>query len=408
MRLAVEILHIAFSGIWANRLRSLLTILGNIVAVMSIIAVVSLIQGTNAVVTDAIVTEVGADTFLVDRHGLVTSQEDVERTRSHPRVTLDDADAVRRFSRHAAAVMAQGQGGGEVRYRDQVLERVSVRGVTRDFIRFPQFSIERGRAITPGEIDRHRNVAVLGWDTADRLFGQAQAIDRLIKIQGVHYRVVGVSEQQGSLFGQSQDEFAIIPLGSFQKLFGSRQSLVLMVRPADPLRMQAAIDEATVALRVERRLKPRDENNFGILTSDTALGIYHDATDGISRVLVGIVALSLVVGGIVIMNIMLMTVTERTWEIGLRKALGARRRDILWQILAEAVILSLLGGAVGVVFGAGIAVAIASFTPVPATVHAWSLALALGVTGLVGLFFGLYPAARAARLDPIVALGRST
>ncbi len=406
MRQTLEMFRIALASVWANKLRSFLTILGNIVAVMSIITVVSLIQGTNAAVTDAIVSQVGSDALVIERTGLVTSFEDEERMRSNPRVTLADATAIRRYSRSAGAIMAQAQRSGDVRYRGEVLESVRIRGVTRDYVDFPTFSAERGRLITPTEIDRNRNVAVLGWDTAERLFGLADPLDRTIKIQGVHFRVVGVSEKVGSTFGRSQDEFVIIPLGSYYRLFGSQQSLDLMVRPTVPDRLQAAIDEATVALRIERRLKPRDESNFGVFTSDTALGIYEDATRGIFTVLVGVVALSLVVGGIVIMNIMLMTVSERTREIGLRKALGARRRDVLWQILAESIILSTLGGIIGTALGSAAGTAVGAATPVPATIHPWSVALAIGMTAVVGLFFGLYPASRAADLDPIAALGR--
>jgi putative ABC transport system permease protein len=208
------------------------------------------------------------------------------------------------------------------------------------------------------------------------------------------------------VLGQSQDEFAVVPLGQFQMMFGSRRQLSLTVKPKDVSQMAAAIDEATVALRGARRLKPKQPDNFGIFTSDTILGIYHSATNGIFAVLVGVVGLSLVVGGIVIMNIMLMVVTERTREIGLRKALGARRSDIMAQMLTESVVLSIFGGVIGTVIGALIAVTIAKFTPIPASVELWSVGLGITITALVGLFFGLYPAMRAARLDPIEALRR--
>jgi putative ABC transport system permease protein len=218
--------------------------------------------------------------------------------------------------------------------------------------------------------------------------------------------VVGVSEQKGSTFGQSQDEFAIIPLGAYQKLFGARQSLGLMVKPTDPSVIDPAKDDAIVALRIQRRLKPSEENNFGIFSSDTILGIYRQATAGIYAVLVGVVALSLVVGGIVIMNIMMMVVTERTREIGLRKALGARREHIIWQILTESIALSTFGGLVGTALGFLLALSIARLTPVPAAIQLWSVGLGVSITALVGLFFGLYPALRAADLDPIEALRR--
>ena len=406
MRRAADLTIIALQAIWANKLRSFLTILGNIVAVGSIIAVVSLIQGVNDEVSGLIVSELGSDSFAIERVGLVISEAEIEATRSNPRISLDDAEAIRRFSTHLGAIMAQARRRGEVRYRDHVLENVQIRGVTSDYLEFPTFTSEQGRLISATEIDRNRGVAVLGFDTADRLFGQADPLERTIKIQGVHFRVVGVSEPTGTTFGRSQDEYVVIPMGRFRKLFGPRPSLILMARPETPEQLQRAMDDATVALRIERRLRPAEDNNFGMFTSDTVLGIYEQATTGIFAVLVGIVALSLVVGGIVIMNIMLMVVSERTREIGLRKALGARKRDLLWQILAESVILSVLGGLVGTALGFSVALILSALTPVPASVHLWSIVLAISMTAIVGVFFGLYPASRAAALDPISALGR--
>ena len=402
-----EMVRIALSAIWANKLRSFLTILGNIVAVTSIITLVSLIQGITEEVRNVILSEVGADAFLVDRRGIIMSEEDMERTRNNPRITLDDADAIRRFASDVTAVMAEGRRSGEVRYRERVLEAASIQGVTEDFVRFSTFNAETGRLMTPAEVRRRRNVTVIGSETANRLFGALDPIDRQVRIRGVPFRVVGVSRPQGSSFGQSQDEFAVIPLGAFQRLFGSRSSLGLRVQPADPAEIDRAIGEATVALRIERRLKATEDDNFGIFTSETALNLFNQATTGIFAVLVGVVGLALVVAGIVIMNIMLMAVSERTREIGLRKALGARRQDILWQMLSESVALSVLGGASGTALGAAAALALDRFAPVPAVVHPWSVILAITMTAAVGLFFGLYPAARAAALDPIDALGRA-
>ena len=405
--LILEMVRIALNAIRTNKLRSLLTILGNVVAITSIVTLVSLIQGITDEVTNVILSEIGADAFAVDRRGLVMSEDDLERTRSNPRITLDDAAAVRRFGSNVGAVMAQAQRSAEVSYREHVLDTVSIQGVTEDFGRFPTFNAEIGRLLTPTEVRRKRNVAILGWDTADRLFPAIDPLDRRIKIRGVPFRVVGVSRPQGSMFGMSQDEFAIIPLGAFQRLFGSRSSLQLRVRPQDSDRVDAAISDTTVALRIERRLKATEDDNFGVLTSDTALSLYNQATAGIYAVLVGVVGLALLVAGIVIMNIMLMAVSERTKEIGLRKALGARRQDILSQMLAESVALSLMGGIAGTALGAGAAMLLDRFAPVPASVQPWSVILALTLTAVVGLFFGLYPAARAAALDPIDALGRA-
>jgi putative ABC transport system permease protein len=284
---------------------------------------------------------------------------------------------------------------------------MNVRGVTSSYVNFSGFDAERGRLMSPTEVDSSRPVTVLGWQTADRLFGtDIDPLDKVIQIEGVHFRVVGVSEKKGSALGQSQDQFAIIPLGQFAILFGSRRSLDLTVKPRDVAQIVPAQDEATVALRGARRLKPRQPDNFGMFTSDTLLNIYRSATNGIFAVLVGVVGLSLVVGGIVIMNIMLMVVSERTREIGLRKALGARRSDIMSQMLTESVVLSMFGGIVGTILGSAIAIIISRFTPIPASIEIWSVALGIGITALVGLFFGLYPASRAAALDPIEALRR--
>jgi putative ABC transport system permease protein len=291
-------------------------------------------------------------------------------------------------------------------FRTESVDGAQVQGVSADYIYFATYNVDRGRLISPIEIATNRPVTVIGWDVADKLFGAIDPIDKILSMNGVHYRVVGVHKKKGSSFGNSQDNFAIISIGNFQKMFGARRNMDLLVKPRTPELIQAAMDDATVALRVERRLRPKDPDNFGMFTSDTLLGIYHAATNGIFAVLIGVVALSLVVGGIVIMNIMLMVVSERTREIGLRKALGARRRDIVWQILTESVTLSTFGGVVGTFFGFLLALAISKLSPLPASVQVWSVAAGIGVTAVVGLFFGLYPAMRAARLDPIEALRR--
>jgi putative ABC transport system permease protein len=399
---------IALEAIGGAKLRSFMTVLGNIVAVTSIIAVVSLIQGLNASVKDAILSQAGADSFNVQRFPLTRSDEDFERVRYNPIITLQDMRAIQRYgSEEIAAVMASASGQGRVTYRDKSIDNVQVQGVTAGYLNFSSFDAERGRLMSPTEVDSSRPVTVIGWQTADRLFGtDIDPLDKTIQIDGVHFRVVGVSQKRGTILGQSQDQFAVIPIGQFAMLFGSRRSLELMVKPHDVAQIETAMDEATVALRSARRLKPKQQDNFALFTSDTILGIYRSATSGIFAVLIGVVGLSLVVGGIVIMNIMLMVVTERTREIGLRKALGARRSDIATQMLTESVVLSVFGGVVGTLFGAVIATLIARFTPIPASIEFWSIALGIGITALVGLFFGLYPAMRAARLDPIEALRR--
>jgi putative ABC transport system permease protein len=406
MNQIVDSIVIALQAIWANKLRSFMTVLGNIVAVTSIVTVVTLIQGMNGMVADAIVSDVGADSFTIQRRPPILNEDDEERTRNNPLITIDEADAIRAFSPMIASVAAQANRNTTVSYRTEELDAVQIQGVTSAYSDFSTFSVERGRMMSPVEVERGQPVALLGWGLADRLFGDINPLDKTIKIAGINFRVVGVSEQKGSFFGNSQDNFAVIPLGAYQRLFGARQSLQLMVKPVSTEVMPTAMDDATVALRVARRLKPSEPDNFGIFTSETILNIYRQVTSGIFAVLVGIVALSLVVGGIVIMNIMLMVVSERTREIGLRKALGAKRKDIMTQVLTESITLSTFGGIIGIALGSLAATAIAAFTPLPARLEMWSVVLGIGITAAVGLFFGAYPASRAAALDPIEALRR--
>ena len=397
---------IALQAIWANKLRSFMTVLGNIVAVTSIVTVVTLIQGMNGMVADAIVSDIGADNFTVQRVPPIFNEDQAERNRNNPLITIDEADAIRAFSPLIVSVAAQASRNATVSYRTEEINNAQIQGVTATYSDFSTFSVERGRMMSAVEVERGQNVALLGYGLADRLFGDIDPIEKTVKIAGINFRVVGVSEQKGSFFGNSQDNFAVVPLGAYQRLFGARQSLSLMVKPVSTDRMSEAMDDATVALRVSRHLKPSAPNNFGILTSDTILDLYRQVTSGIFLVLVGIVALSLVVGGIVIMNIMLMVVSERTREIGLRKALGAKRKDIMAQVLTESITLSTFGGMIGILLGFLAATGISALTPLPARLEPWSVVLGIGITAGVGLFFGAYPASRAAALDPIEALRR--
>ena len=403
----LEAIRIALQSIWANKIRSIMMILGNVVAVTSIIAVVSLIQGMNSYVSDAITKDIGVGSFKVDKVGFITDEEEERKAwQTRPDVTMLDARAIDGFSDSISAVMAEIGARANLTFRDTLLENTRVRGVSPEFEEFSGYAAELGRLPSRSEVERARPVVLLGWDTADKLFKGRNPVDATIQINGTHFRVVGVSEKKGSMFGNSQDEFALIPLGAFQRLFGSRRSLELTVKASDPDLVETAMEDARVALRVKRHLRPKEEDNFGFVTSDALLGFWSTFSGGIFAILIGVVSLSLVVGGVVIMNIMLMVVSERTREIGLRKALGARRRDIVWQILTESTTLSLVGGLLGTLLGFGLAMLIAALSPLPATIEPWSIPLGLGMTAVVGLFFGLYPAVRAASLDPIEALRR--
>jgi len=402
----LEAVLISAQAIWANKLRALLTVLGNVVAVTSIIAVVSLVQGLNATVRETITSAAGADTFTVNQNRRSFTAEDMASARRNPPVDLSDVEAVRQAGERIDYVMASSAAGAQVKYRQRASDSVRVTGATHEFARLSTTSVGYGRMLTRSEFDDGRRVAFLGSETAERLFEAVDPIGKTISIAGAPYRVVGVAEPKGSVMGQSQDGFVIIPLAAFHKAFGSRRSLSVTVVPRTADEIEAAMDDVKAALRVHRRLRPREPDNFGVFSADTFLQIYEIATTGLFTILIGVVSLSLVVGGIVIMNIMLMIVTERTREIGLRKSLGARRRDILWQILTEATALSTFGGILGTAFGFGVAYLISLVSPLPATVELWSVALGISMTAAVGLFFGLYPAMRAAQLDPIEALGR--
>jgi putative ABC transport system permease protein len=407
MTAILDAVRLALSSIWANKLRSFMMVLGNIVAVTSIIAVVSLIQGMDTYVSNAILRDVGIGTFKIEKIGFITDEEEQRRAwRRNPDITVRDVKAVESFGDTITAVMAEAGERANISYKDVVLESTRVRGVSAGYEEFNTYAAAVGRLPARSEIERGQPVVLVGWDTAEKLFKGSNPIDRIIQIRGTHFRVVGVSEKKGSVFGNSQDEFALIPLSSYQHLFGSRRSLEMTVKPVTPDQLTVAMDDARVALRVKRHLRPKDDDNFGMYTSDTLMDFWKNFSRGIFAILIGVVSLSLVVGGIVIMNIMLMVVSERTREIGLRKALGARRRDIVWQVLTESTTLSLVGGLIGTTLGFSAALIVAALTPLPARIEPWSVPLGLGMTAIVGLFFGLYPAMRAARLDPIEALRR--
>jgi putative ABC transport system permease protein len=402
-----EGINIALEAIWANKLRSFLTVLGNIIAVTSIILVVSIIQGLDAEVTD-IFSSQGTDVFRIVRSGELLSQLDERLARGNPAIVRGDGQMLREEGTTFSAVVETAGSSARVQYQDVNLDLVSINGYSYDYNLTDTYGIAAGRYFSLLETRRSRAVAVLGFDTTKQLFPglpPSALIDKRILINGTHFTIIGVHKPRGSILGFSQDEFINVPIGAYERLFGRRSINAIVIRPRDPSRMDEARVEASLLMRISRRLRPGDADNFGISSADTFVDIYRQATSGIYIVLVSVVSMSLIVGGIVVMNIMLMVVTERTKEIGIRKAVGATYKAVLWQFLVEAMTLSLAGGVFGMVLGYAGAAMIGAFTPLPYALAPWSIAIAIGVVTAVGVIFGIYPASRAAKLDPITALG---
>ena len=396
------------SALWslrAHKLRSFLTLLGIIVAVTSIIAVVTVIQGLNSKVTE-LVTGRGADVFVLDRIGTseaFSAQAMVEALR-RPELTAEDAEALARQGRNLLYVAAEASDREDVWGGNRRVEDMDVRGVGPEYPFLSTFDLARGRNLTPLEIEHGRPVTVIGDDVAEELFPTADPLGETVRVRGRHFTIVGIAKPQGTTFGVTQDDFVVISLETWQKIFDRRADVDISIKAADPDDVQAAIDEARMLMRIRHKLRPSEVDDFGFITTQEFLELYQRVTTGVYSALVGLVAISLVVGGIVVMNIMLVAVTERTREIGIRKAIGARRRDILRQFLTEAVILAAVGGLAGVAFGFAIAIVVSQLTPLPYSLTWWSIALGIGISSLVGIVFGIYPAAKAARLDPIAAL----
>jgi putative ABC transport system permease protein len=398
-----ESVGIALGGVRANKLRSFLTLLGIIIGVASVIAVVSFVEGLNQFVTQKLLNA-GANVFVIDKYGFITSQEAFEEANKNPDVTLADADALRSGMRHASMIVAQTGSSAPIRYRAKVQNQVSVNGRSAGYDLVDDLTIERGRHLSELDDLERRPVLVMGPELADDLFGSLDPLGRIVRVDRYEFEVVGITKAKGKIFGQSQDRFVTVPIHTFQKYWQERGSFQLAVKSVDQASLDLAQQEARNILRARRHQRPGQPDRFGITTSETWLQLYRTLTGGIFIVSIGVAAISLIVGGIVIMNIMLVSVTERTREIGIRKALGARRRDILTQFLVESTTLSLSGGLLGIVIGSSLALLVGAFSPLPAALSVTALVLGIVMSTAVGVFFGSYPAARAARLDPIEAL----
>jgi len=398
-----ESARIAVGALRANKLRSFLTLLGTIVGVTAVIAIISLIQGMNAYVSDKLLSQ-GANVFTIDKFGFILSDDEFRDAVKRDDITFADAEAIAGLSRSAGAVKAEVERGDDVRFGATRLRRIPIKGVHGDYAEVDRTELLEGRHLTASDMARRRTVAVLGYEVWEKLFDGRPASGYEVRVGDAKYMVVGVAEKKGSAFGQSQDNFVIVPLTAWQKTYGTRNSLSISVASIDQASFETAQEEARAILRARRGVAPGKPDDFGIVTAETFMELYRNFTSAAFIVLVGVAGISLVVGGIVIMNIMMVSVTERTREIGIRKALGARRHDILMQFLVEAATLSLSGGAIGVLLGIAVALTVAAVSPLPAAVSGIAIVLGLAMSTGIGLLFGIYPAARAARLDPIVAL----
>jgi putative ABC transport system permease protein len=400
----LEAVRVALESLRANRLRSVLTLIGFVIGVMTIITVVAFISGLNGFVAEE-VFNLGADAIQVNRAPAANiSEDDFVRVRRRPDLTMTDVEAVREVCSFCEAVGAHLGASAQVKVGSEVLESVQIRGRTEEVADILGEGIEDGRPVNGVDVTRRRRVAVLGGDVRDALFPILDPIGRRVLINGEEFEVVGLGERQGAIMGQPRDNWITIPITAFHRIWGSNRSVTLYAKADGEARVAAASDQIRSVLRTLHHVPYAEEDDFSLTTNETFLELWASISQTFFAVTVAIASIALVVGGIVVMNIMLVSVTERTREIGVRMAVGARRSDILAQFLVEAATVTLVGGVIGILLGAGVATLVSWLTGLPAAIRLWSVVLGLAVSTGTGLFFGIWPARKAARLDPIAAL----
>ncbi|MBK8230475.1 MAG: ABC transporter permease [Candidatus Eisenbacteria bacterium] len=399
----LEAVRLALSSLWSNRLRSFLTVIGNVVAVLSVVVVVSVIQGLDRFVAKEIKTT-GADVFCFTKIGFVMDYEEFMRQLKRPDLRLDQAEQIAPLLRQSEVVVPRLDRELSVRYASRSARSVRIAGVGAGYDRVADLPLAAGRHLGELEIEGREAVAVVGDGIREKLFLNEDPLGRSIRLGRQRYRVIGVIEKRGGTMDESRDDQIFVPISALRRQAGGRGSIDIYVKAAAGASLEEAQEEASLQLKIARGLDPWDEPDFALVTDEQAYQLYESASRGIYGLLVGVVSLSLLIGGIVIMNIMLVAVTERTREIGIRKAIGARRQDIVAQFLVEAVVLAFFGGLLGVGLGVVGALLVAKLTPLPASVQLWSVLVGLLLASSVGLFFGIYPAHRASRLAPIEAL----
>jgi putative ABC transport system permease protein len=395
---------IALQNMRAHKLRSFLMLLGIILSVSTLILVVALISGMNEYFATRI-ANLGSNVFLIHKFPIISDSKTLlKATRRNRDISWEDYESLRDNLKLAKGVGVEVRRTANLRAERQSMEDIDLRGVTANIGEMDVEEVATGRYITDTD-NRHRDmVCMIGADVADKLFANADPLGKTIAVDGQEFQVVGVAKKIGNTFGQSQDGFVYIPIATWLKIYGRNTTLSVNVQARGPEWLARTQEEARGLMRARRHLAPNDEDNFGILASDSLMGLWQNLTGTLASGMVGLVSIFLVIGGVVIMNVMLASVTERTREIGIRKSLGAKRRDILLQFLVESTVMALVGGAIGVLIAWILAMIVRSATPVPMAVPLSAVVLAIGISSAVGMFFGVYPARKAAKLDPIEAL----
>jgi len=399
-----ETLKLSLDALRAHKLRSFLTLLGVILAVTTLVFVMSVIAGLNLYVAER-VANLGANVYIVDRFGIITSRDAFIKAQKRPLVTLDDYRRLRDTMRLARAVAAEGDLNNQTRVGNIIMENTDIMGATPNFAEVRNLNIAEGRFITPADDEHHSDVAFIGADLATKFFPNVDPLGKSIRVGTHSYEVIGIAEAIGSAFGQSQDNYMIIPMSTFHKSWQRGIDwIAIFIQAPNAEMMSASQDEARMLIRALRHLDYNAPDNFAILGSDSIMALWHDLTANVAFMAMALVSIFLVVGGIVIMNIMLASVTERTREIGLRRSLGARKMHILLQFLTESAVLASFGGFIGIIT-AYLAVYLVKATfSFPMETPFTAVILSLCLSTAVGLFFGIFPAMRAAKLDPIEAL----
>ncbi len=408
LRLLNESFRLALLSLRSNKLRTSLTLVGVVVGVTSVIAVVTIISGLDKTVASAFSSQ-GSTVFSVSKRPLViTSREDFIKFNKRKDVTKEDAEVIQRVCRTCDRIGMAVNGQGLIKFEENKSENVNVRGLTPVMFDIENTTIQAGRRWTDQEAAGGRDVCVIGTDLLENIFNNrsaASVVGEVLRVDGIPYQVIGVADPFGKVLGFSRDNFVFIPFPAGQRMFGSRNSITVHIQVDDSSNFEAAKDEVRAIVRNRRGRTFGDEDDgFSVESQDAFISIYKNATSGIYAATIAVAAVSLVVGGIVVMNIMLVSVTERTKEIGIRKAMGARRRDILQQFLIEAITVTCVGGAIGVIVGYGLAYLLSIALGFPVSIRLQSAVMGVGVSLVVGITSGLYPAMRASKLDPIEAM----